>query len=508
MDRREFLRAAGLSVAAASLGPQLSSLFGGTTAEAEAIRGFTTGSILDAPASEAPIDTIVVLMMENRSFDHYLGWLGDDASTSRTAGAASRTLPGRRRPDPQRYSRPDGTRGRHVPPPGRTPARTNPYRGCGHPDPGHGWNAGRAQRDGGFLAEGSGNDEFALGYFRAERPARSTPTVTRRFTVVRPLPLLAARADVPEPRVPALGAVGRDQGQLLPVRGRYRRLHVADDLGPARRGRRPGRYYFVDLPVTALWGPRLVPDHQPHRALLRRRRGRHAAERHVPRPGLHDRPAHRRASATATSAPARSSSSTYVKAFVESPHWERGALLPHLRRVGRLLRSRRGRRSSPTTAPAATTRRTSARPASACRRRMLSPYARRDFVDHTAVRPHLDPALHRVALPRRAAGRAEGPRLVSDATRSQRPKHRSEPARRPSRSGVRARRRAAGPDHIGAVPGRGARRTSHTVGRTGRPEECVRGSAGRRVLRTRRLAHRSQASSRLASVGSAPTRGG
>src|SRR5690606_10032273 len=37
------------------------------------------GSILDLPASEAPIDHIVILMMENRSFDHYLGWLGTDS---------------------------------------------------------------------------------------------------------------------------------------------------------------------------------------------------------------------------------------------------------------------------------------------------------------------------------------------------------------------------------------------------------------------------------------------
>ena len=39
------------------------------------------------------------------------------------------------------------------------------FKGCGHPDPGHGWNSGRAQLHGGFLAEGSGNDEFALSYY-------------------------------------------------------------------------------------------------------------------------------------------------------------------------------------------------------------------------------------------------------------------------------------------------------------------------------------------------------
>jgi len=33
-----------------------------------------SGSPLPAPAA-APFDTVVVLMMENRSFDHVLGWL-------------------------------------------------------------------------------------------------------------------------------------------------------------------------------------------------------------------------------------------------------------------------------------------------------------------------------------------------------------------------------------------------------------------------------------------------
>src|SRR5213078_4751385 len=34
-----------------------------------------------------------------------------------------------------------------------------------HPDPGHGWDQGRAQLKGGFLAKGSGNDIFALSYY-------------------------------------------------------------------------------------------------------------------------------------------------------------------------------------------------------------------------------------------------------------------------------------------------------------------------------------------------------
>ena len=36
--------------------------------------------MLDATASDAPFDTVVVVMMENRSFDHLLGWTGTDAA--------------------------------------------------------------------------------------------------------------------------------------------------------------------------------------------------------------------------------------------------------------------------------------------------------------------------------------------------------------------------------------------------------------------------------------------
>ena len=95
-----------------------------------------------------PIDHFVLLMMENRSFDHYFGWLHGHVDGS------------------QRQSYPN-PQGQLVP---TRPASTLgsggvQFKGCGHPDPGHGWTSGRAQLLGGFLAEGSGNDEFALSYY-------------------------------------------------------------------------------------------------------------------------------------------------------------------------------------------------------------------------------------------------------------------------------------------------------------------------------------------------------
>ena len=102
-----------------------------------------------------PIDHFVVLMMENRSFDHYFGWLPHaDAVQNRTYL------------DPDNGNAPVSTR--HASTLGQAE-----WQGCGHPDPDHSWDGGRAQlgssrteRAGepdGFL-EGD-NDEFALCYY-------------------------------------------------------------------------------------------------------------------------------------------------------------------------------------------------------------------------------------------------------------------------------------------------------------------------------------------------------
>src|SRR3712207_4667233 len=92
-----------------------------------------------------PIDHFVVVMMENRSFDHYFGWLGDVADATQEATYV------------------DGTGTPHTTQHASTLEAE--YQGCGHPDPGHGWNSGRRQLQGGFMADGSGNDRFALTYY-------------------------------------------------------------------------------------------------------------------------------------------------------------------------------------------------------------------------------------------------------------------------------------------------------------------------------------------------------
>jgi phospholipase C len=97
-----------------------------------------------------PVEHLVVVMLENRSVDHYLGWYGeenpafDGTRTGSYVDASGATVP----------TADWGASGR------------NNFHGRGFNDPGHGWKAARAEfNEGkldGFLSEGSGNDEFAV----------------------------------------------------------------------------------------------------------------------------------------------------------------------------------------------------------------------------------------------------------------------------------------------------------------------------------------------------------
>ncbi|MEO7296991.1 MAG: alkaline phosphatase family protein [Verrucomicrobiota bacterium] len=91
------------------------------------------------------IEHIVVVMMENRSFDHFLGWMpnanGQQAGLvySDSAGVSHSTYP----------LAPD-------------------YQGCDHPDPDHSYEGGRIEFNNGacdgWLRAGA-NDEYAIGYY-------------------------------------------------------------------------------------------------------------------------------------------------------------------------------------------------------------------------------------------------------------------------------------------------------------------------------------------------------
>jgi len=186
-------------------------------------------------ARNMPLDHVVVVMMENRSFDHYFGWLGDVADASQH----------------QSYRDPDGklVATRH------SSELEAEWQGCGHPDPGHGWDDGRAQLRGGFLAEGSGNDEYALTYYDEDElpfihAAGKALTVYDRFFCSVLAPTWPNRYYMWSAQSGGLKGNGtRDQGGNAWETIFDRALSKGVSA----------RYYHCDLPFSATFGPRALP---------------------------------------------------------------------------------------------------------------------------------------------------------------------------------------------------------------------------------------------------------
>jgi phospholipase C len=258
MNRREFLRAAGLVGGAAMVGgPGLLAGCGGSSSSTASVPRLPLppDSVLAHPASECPIDTVVVLMMENRSFDHYLGWLGADHVYLDE---------GRRRHGrdfhinasiKEQYRNPFGqiefTRASSE-----LADDPSPYRGCNHRDPGHNWTKGRVQRDLGFLASGTGNDSFATSYYMAENlPVHAH--IARRFTVMD-----RHHASLLGPTWPNRQYLYTAQSEGLKTSlhpldfAQYSSPTILEKLQSAGVA---VAEYFTNLPVALLWGARMFP---------------------------------------------------------------------------------------------------------------------------------------------------------------------------------------------------------------------------------------------------------
>jgi phospholipase C len=218
LTRRGFLGTAGVAVAGAA-----GVMAAPGTAEAAG------PAVLPKPA-DSGIDHIVVVMMENRSFDHYLGWLpgadGRQSGLSYTdaAGAAHAT--------------------HHL---------TVPY-GCGFHDPDHSWAGGRTELNGGacdgWLRTGS-NDVFSIGYY--EQPdlgfyGRAAPewTVCDRYFAAVMGPTFPNRfflhSGTTDRTVTAVT-------QIATMPAIWDRLTAAG---------LDGRYFYSDVPITALWGTKYL----------------------------------------------------------------------------------------------------------------------------------------------------------------------------------------------------------------------------------------------------------
>lgn len=180
------------------------------------------------PRAQSGVDHIVVVMMENRSFDHLLGWhptaegVQEGLAYADEAGVAHATFP----------LAPD-------------------YMGCDHPDPDHSWEGGRTQLNGGamdgFLRSGA-NDEYAIGYYvEADRPffnafAQAFTTADRSFSSILG-PTFPNRVFMHAAQTDRL--TNSFEISSLPT--------IWDRL--AEKGV-SARYYYSDVSFLWLWGPK------------------------------------------------------------------------------------------------------------------------------------------------------------------------------------------------------------------------------------------------------------
>jgi phospholipase C len=176
-----------------------------------------------------PIDTFVVLMMENRSFDHYLGWL--PGADGRQAGLS--------------YT--DNT-GKSF----QTHRLTGDFQGCAFLDPDHSWQGGRTQLDGGkndgWLRAQS--DVFSIGYY-GEKDLPFIPSAARAFTTYDRFFCSLLGSTYPNREyMHAAQSYGKIDNSLPSLPG-FPDTTIFNAL--SKKGI-SNRYFFTDLPFSALWG--------------------------------------------------------------------------------------------------------------------------------------------------------------------------------------------------------------------------------------------------------------
>jgi phospholipase C len=249
LTRRKFIKLMGGSTGLALAG---SEVFSQSVARANPAR---------FPKGSNGVEHVVVLMMENRSFDHFLGW-----------------LPGADGRHDLVYEATDGHSYRNYP-------LAPDFQGCGYSDPDHSWE--------GFLVQhGDGKMD---GFLQRPTSPEPNPGVTLAKANTFPIGYYAnchangARKETPD--LPVLGALAEHYtvldryfcsfaGETFPNRfyqhaARTDRDHntsvistmpsIWDQLSPVpnTQGVPTGGYFFRDLPFLALWGTKYYPFWHP-----------------------------------------------------------------------------------------------------------------------------------------------------------------------------------------------------------------------------------------------------
>jgi phospholipase C len=213
------------------------------------------------PAGSNGVEHVVILMMENRSFDHFLSW-----------------LPGADGRHDMIYLATDGNYYPNYP-------LAPDFQGCGYSDPDHSWEGWLIQHNFGKMD----------GFLQRPTPPANNPGVTLAKANTFPIGYYTNLDEDENPKavpdLPVIGALAEhytvlDQyfcsfaGETFPNRfyqhaGRTDRDHnsfaqsklptIWDQLSPVpnNQGIPTGGYFFRDLPYLALWGGKYFPFWHP-----------------------------------------------------------------------------------------------------------------------------------------------------------------------------------------------------------------------------------------------------
>jgi phospholipase C len=186
---------------------------------------------LPAPA-DSGIDHIVVVMMENRSFDHLLGWVP----------GANGLQAGLQFPDA-------GGIGRN------THALTPDYQGCPLEDPPHGYDHGRTCVNGGamdgFLLDSPVGDLFPIGYYNAD-DVPFYAGCAAQWTICDRYHSGILASTQPNRMYMHCGQTDR----ITTGSGRPKTSVLPTIWDAAQLAGISARYYYNNLPFTAIWNGR------------------------------------------------------------------------------------------------------------------------------------------------------------------------------------------------------------------------------------------------------------
>ena len=229
LSRRAFLSTGAVAAGALALGCADRSLFAPFMQAARSFGG--------APDTSG-IEHIVLMMMENRSFDHLLGWLpradGRQAGLSYTdaVGASFATFP----------LAPD-------------------FQGCGHQDPDHSYDGARVEyNDGACDGWLRVNDVFSIGYYRRGdlaflgNAAPQWASFDRYFAAIL------------GPTFP--NRVYQHAGQTDRIENSFTVSTLPTIWDRLAAAGLDGRYYFGDVPILGLWGEKYVGISRPLEAFF------------------------------------------------------------------------------------------------------------------------------------------------------------------------------------------------------------------------------------------------